>query len=206
MNNLHSTFPLDLLSEGSSLTPFSNSQAADLTKRIVEVFKRKGMDYVVCLGKTLQSPTLLRFEFIPDGSIKMRQLRSCEDDLNEVLKDYGPVRLIAPVPGKGTIAVEVPCPYRQIVRLREILESYEFKELKAHLPIALGVDSENNTVVADLAKMPHLLIAGSPGQGKSVLLNNIILSLISRLSPDDLKLVMIDTKMVEFSSYDKIKT
>lgn len=206
MNNLHLTFPLDLLSKGSPRIPFSNSQAADLMKRIVEVFKRNGMGYCTCICKTLKSPAVLQFEFIPDESAKLRQIRSCEDDLNEALKDYGPVRLIAPVPGKGTIAVEVPCPDRQIVRLIEVLESKQFQEAKAHLPVALGVDSENNAVVADLAKMPHLLIAGSPGQGKSVLLNNIILSLISRLSPDDLKLVMIDTKMVEFSSYDKIKT
>ncbi|MDE6808656.1 MAG: hypothetical protein K2J42_01000 [Muribaculaceae bacterium] len=206
MNNLHLTFPLDLLSKGSPRTPFSNSQAADLVKRIAEVFRRKGVGYCTCICLTLKSPAVLRFEFTPDESAKLRQIRSCEDDLNEALKDYGPVRLIAPVPGKGTIAVEVPRPDRQIVRLREVLESKQFQEAKAHLPVALGVDSENNTVVADLAKMPHLLIAGSPGQGKSVLLNSIILSLISRLSPDDLKLVLIDTKMVEFSSYDKIKT
>lgn len=153
----------------------------------------------------IAGPTVVRFELIPERACKLKHIRTCEDKLNEALSEYGPIRLIAPVPTKGTIAVEVPRLDSQIVCLREVLESNEFQESGAHLPIALGIDYENNIAVADLAKMPHLLIAGATGQGKSVLLNNIILSLLYRLNPADLKLVLIDPKYVEFNHYNRIK-
>lgn len=204
MNRINKSFPLDLLSEGSRQISFDNDTVNNMKQLIINTFAMMGVD--VDAVSFVVSPTVFRFEFVPQKGVKIKRIRSCEKELNESLSYYGPVRLIAPVPGKGTIAVEVPRPDRQIVRLREILESKEFQESEAHLPVALGIDSENNTVVADLEKMPHLLIAGATGQGKSMLINSVILSLLYRLSPADLKLVLIDTKMGEFRPYDNLKT
>ena len=203
MNRINRGFPLDLLSDGSKQTHLEDSVVDNMRQLIINAFAQNGIDIISVSYVT--SPSVVRFEFTPSPGIKMSNIRSCEYDLAEALADYGSVRLIAPVPGKGTIAVEVPRPDRQIVRLKEVLESKEFQDSKAHLPIALGIDSENNTIVADLAKMPHLLIAGAMGQGKRVLLRNIILSLLYKFSPADLKLVLIDTKQLEFSQYNTIK-
>lgn len=203
MNRINHTFPLDLLSEGSKRTFLDRKTVNDMKRLVLNVFKENGIvmsDISYNVG-----PTVVRFELIPERACKLKQIRSCEDKLNEALSEYGPIRLIAPVPGKGTIAVDVPRLDRQVVWLREVLESKEFQKSEAHLPIALGIDYENNIAVADLAKMPHLLIAGATGQGKSVLLNNIILSLLYRLSPANLKLVLIDPKQVEFNRYNRIK-
>lgn len=181
MNAINSTFPLDLLSDGNKRTPISSTVVSKMELLIINAFRDKGITIseVLCVV----GPTVVRFELIPDKGFKLKQIRSCEDKLNEALSDYGPIRLIAPVPGKGTIAVEVPRPDRQMIRFREVIESKEFQESQAYLPVALGIDSENNTLVADLAKMPNLLVSGATGQGKSVLLNNIILSLLYILSP-----------------------
>lgn len=203
MNNNNHSFPLDLLSEGSKQTPFDNDIADDMKQLNINAFTKCGID--VSMFSYIVSPTVVLFELLSKEGVKIKRIRSCEDKLNEALLDYGPVRLIAPVPGKGTIAVEVPRPDRQIVRLREVLESKEFIESKAYLPVVFGIDSENNIVVTDLAETPHLLIAGGVGQGKSNLLNNIILSLIYRFSPADLKLVLIDPKGLEFNQYNTIK-
>lgn len=202
MNATNHSFPLDLLSEGSKITPISSAITSRMKALVASAFSKIGITFseVSCVV----GPTVVRFELIPDRGYKQKQIRSCEDKLNGALSEYGPIRLIAPVPGKGTIAVEVPRPDRQIVRLREVLESKEFQESEAHLPVALGIDSENNIFVADLAKMPHLLVSGATGQGKSVLLNSIILSLLYRLSPADLKLVLINPRQVEFDYYNRI--
>ena len=197
------SFPLDSLSRGSHQTHLGDSVVDNMKQLIINAFAEIGFN--VDVVSHVVSPPVVRFEFIPQKGLKIKLIRSCEDKFNEALKDFGPVRLIAPVPGKGTIAVEVPRPDRQIVRLRDVLELKEFQESKAHLPIALGIDSENNTVVADLAKMPQLLIAGATGQGKTTLLNSIILSLLYKLSPVDLKLVLIDPKLVEFDQFNTIK-
>ena len=203
MNRMNHTFPLDLLSEGSKRTTFDGKAVEDMKQLILNAFKENGI--VMSDISYIAGPTVVRFELIPERACKLKHIRSCEDKLNEALSEYGPIRLIAPVLGKGTIAVEVPRLDRQLVWLRGVIESKEFQESGAHLPIALGIDYENNIAVADLAKMPHLLIADATGQGKSVLLNNIILSLLYRLSPDDLKLVLIDPKHVEFNHYNRIK-
>ena len=203
MNGGIHSFPLDLLSEVRQQTPFDDDVANNMKRLIINAFTQNSID--ISAVSYVVSPTVVRFEFAPSPSVKIKQIRSCEEKLDEALSDYGPVRLIAPVPGKGTIAVEVPHPDRQIVRLREVLESKEFQESDAHLPVVLGIDSENNAIVADLAKMPHLLISGATGQGKTVLQNNIILSLLYKRSPADLKLVLIDTKQLEFSQYNTIK-
>lgn len=194
--------PLDLLAKSPARKIIDISVVEDMRQRIIDGFKKNKVE--VRGLSVIAGPTVVRFELTPNQSYKIKQIRSCENTLNEVLSEYGPIRLIASGPAKGIVAVEVPRPDRQIVRLREVLESDEFQKSKVKLPIALGISSENKPIVADLARMLHLLVAGMTGQGKSVLLNNIILSLLYKKSPEDLKLTLIDTKMVEFSQYDQI--
>ena len=194
--------PLDLLTKSPARKKTDLSVVVDMRQCIIDGFRQHNIE--VGEFSVIVGPTVVRFEFTTNEGCKIKQIRSCENILDKVLSEYGPIRLIAPVPGKGVIAVEVPRPDRQIVRLREVLESDEFQKSKAKLPIALGISSENKPIVEDLARMPHLLIAGLTGQGKSVLLNNIILSLLYKKSPEDLKLTLIDTKMAEFNQYNQI--
>src|SRR5258707_10314770 len=114
------------------------------------------------------------------------------------------IRVVAPIPGKGAVGVEVQNPTQEMVTFRELIESKEFREMRAALPIALGKDLEGRPVVADLAKMPHLLIAGATGSGKSVCVNTLITSLIYRHTPKSLRFLMVDPKMVELSVYNAL--
>lgn len=203
MKEIYHSFPLDLLSEGSMSTPIDYGVVDNMKQLIINVFVENDIDifnisYIV-------GPTVVRFELIPKERVMMHRIRSCEAKLNKSLSDYGLVRLLASVSGKGTIAVEVPRPDPQTVCLRNVLESKEFQESKAHLPIALGIDTENNAVIADLAKMPHLLVAGAAGMGKSSCLNAIITSLIYKKHPSELKFVLVDPKKVGFSLYSKLE-
>lgn len=203
MKGINRSFPLDLLSDGSKQTHLEHIAVENMSQLIINTFAQNSVD--ISAVSYVVSPTVVRFEFTPSQGMKIKQIRSCEEKLDEALSDYVPVWLIAPVPGKGTFVVEVPRSDHQIVRLREVFESKEFQESEAHLPIALGIDSENNTVVADLAKMPHLLISGTTEQGKTVLLNSINLSLLYKLGPVDLKLVLINPKRVKCNKFDAIK-
>ncbi len=149
-------------------------------------------------------PTVTLYEIVPDTGVKIAKIRSLVDDIALSLSATG-VRIIAPIPGKGTVGIEVANKDPQTVSMRSIIKSKKYIESKYRLPIALGSTISNDVFIADLAKMPHLLVAGATGQGKSVGLNAIIASLLYRKSPDELKFVMIDPKMVEFSLYAKIE-
>lgn len=149
-------------------------------------------------------PTVTLYEIVPAIGIKVNTISNLVDDIALRLAAIG-VRIIAPIPGRGTIGIEVANKEPQIVSMRSILNSEKFKNTKYHLPIALGATIENDVYIADLAKMPHLLVAGATGQGKSVGLNAIIASLLYSKTPDEVKFVMIDPKMVEFSLYAKIE-
>lgn len=203
MNRIHRSFPLDLLSNGSKQTHPEDSVVDNMRQLIINAFAQNSIDIISISYVT--SPSVIRFEFTPSPGIKMSNIRSCEDDLAEALADYGSVRLIAPVPGNGTIAVEVPRPNRQIVRLKEVLESKEFQESNFKLPVALGVSSENKPIVNDLFGMEDIFIGGVTGTGKSMLMHNIIASLIYAKRPEQLKFVLIDTKNVEFNAYSKLQ-
>ena len=148
-------------------------------------------------------PVVTTFEFRPLPHIKVSKILSLQDDLAMALKAKS-IRIQAPIPGKDVVGIEIPNDEMEIIYLREILESDIFKNSKAPLTIALGKDIVGEPFVTDLAKLPHLLIAGTTGSGKSVGINAMILSLLYRNSPDELKLVMIDPKMLEFSIYDDI--
>ncbi len=151
------------------------------------------------VGRTT-GPVVTQYEFAPAPGIKVSRVEALDADLALALKAPS-VRIVAPIPGRGAVGVEVPNPEPEVVYLREIVEAVEFREHRGQLPLALGKDLEGRPFVLDLAKMPHLLIAGATGSGKSVCINTIITSLIYRHSPETLRLLMIDPKMVELSMY-----
>lgn len=148
-------------------------------------------------------PTVTLYEIKPEAGMRISKIKNLEDDIALSLAALG-IRIIAPIPGKGTIGIEVPNRQPQIVSMESILNTKKFQETKFDLPIALGKTITNEVYMVDLAKMPHLLVAGATGQGKSVGLNAIITSLLYKKHPAELKLVMIDPKKVEFSMYQPL--
>ncbi len=153
-------------------------------------------------GRTT-GPVVTQFEVEPAPGVKVRQIANLSNDLALAMRAAS-IRIVAPIPGRGAVGVEVPNPTSEIVAFRELLESPEFKSARAALPIALGKDLEGQPVIADLAKMPHLLIAGATGSGKSVCVNTVITSLVYRHTPKTLRFLMIDPKMVELSVYNTL--
>ncbi|MDX1568072.1 MAG: DNA translocase FtsK, partial [Longimicrobiales bacterium] len=150
-------------------------------------------------GRTT-GPVVTQFEVVPAPGIKVNRIANLEADLALAMKAQS-VRIVAPIPGKGAVGVEIPNPDPEVVRVRELLESPAFRKSRARLPIAMGKDLTGDSFVADLSRMPHLLIAGATGSGKSVCLNAIITSLVYRHTPETLRFLMIDPKMVELSAY-----
>ena len=148
-------------------------------------------------------PVITLYQFEPAPGIKVQRIVNLADDLALSLK-VGSVRVYAPVPGKGTVGIEVPNEHREMVRLRDILDSDEFRKSESSLTLAIGKDTFGDPYATDLAKMPHLLIAGSTGSGKSVSVNTILLSFIYRNTPEELRLILIDPKMLELSVYEGI--
>lgn len=158
---------------------------------------------IVSISATV-GPTLTLYEIRPDKGQKVSKIKSLVDDISLSLSAIG-VRIIAPIPGKGTVGIEVANKDPQVVSMRQIIQSRKYQESKYVLPVVMGCTISNDVYIADLAKMPHMLVAGATGQGKSVGLNVIIASLLYRKKPHELKFVMIDPKMVEFSLYAKIE-
>ncbi|AEE49742.1 FtsK/SpoIIIE family DNA translocase [Haliscomenobacter hydrossis] len=148
-------------------------------------------------------PTVTLYEIIPAPGVRISRIKNLEDDIALSLSALG-IRIIAPIPGKGTIGIEVPNKKKQIVSMKEVLMHEKFKKAKMDLPIALGKTISNEVFVADLAKMPHLLVAGATGQGKSVGINTILVSLLYKKHPSQVKLVLIDPKKVELFPYSKL--
>ncbi len=153
--------------------------------------------------KATIGPTVTLYEIVPAPGVRISKIKSLEDDIALSLSAQG-IRIIAPIPGRGTIGIEVANKNRQTVPLKELLRTEKFNDSKLELPIALGKNISNEVIVADLTKMPHLLIAGATGQGKSVGINAILLSLLYRKHPSEVKLVLIDPKKVELPIYAEI--
>ncbi len=170
-------------------------------EEIVKVLKSFGIE--IREIKATVGPTITLYEITPAEGIRITKIRNLEDDIALRLSALG-VRIIAPIPGKGTIGIEVPNKKRHNVSMESILNSKKFQETKFDLPIVLGKTITNEVFMADLTKIPHLLVAGATGQGKSVGLNVIITSLLYKKHPNELKLVLIDPKKVEFSVYTPI--
>jgi len=154
--------------------------------------------------KATVGPTVTLYEIVPEAGIRISKIKNLEDDIALSLSALG-IRIIAPIPGKGTIGIEVPNQNSSIVSMRSVISSTKFQKAEMELPIALGKNISNETFVVDLTKMPHLLMAGATGQGKSVGLNAILTSLIYKKHPAEVKFVLIDPKKVELTIYSKIE-
>ena len=152
------------------------------------------------IGGRTTGPVVTQYEVIPAPGVKVSKIANLDADLALAMKAKS-IRIVAPVPGKGAVGVEIPNPEPEVVRLRDILDSPTYERSRAELPLALGKDLNGKPYVADLRKMPHILIAGATGSGKSICLNTIITSLIYRHTPKTLRLLMVDPKMVELSTY-----
>ena len=196
--------PLDLLDDTieTSETTINTEEmnlSADLLKDALESF---GISIEGAISKQ-PGPVITRYEFKPGSGIKVSQINNLADDLALALRARQ-IRLIAPIPGKAAVGVEIPNRNPQMVRLKEILNSPEFTDSSKKLPLVLGKTTSGKPYVTDLAKLPHLLVAGATGAGKSVCLNTIISSLIYRLHPHQIRFIMIDPKMLELTVYSGI--
>ena len=154
--------------------------------------------------KATIGPTVTLYEIVPDAGIRISKIKNLEDDIALSLAALG-IRIIAPIPGKGTIGIEVPNQKPSIVSMRSVIASTKFQNAEMELPVALGKTISNETFVVDLAKMPHLLMAGATGQGKSVGLNAVLSSLLYKKHPAEVKFVLVDPKKVELNIYSKIE-
>ncbi len=170
--------------------------------KIIRTLKNYGVE--ITSIKATVGPTLTLYEIIPQAGVRISRIRNLEDDIALSLSALG-IRIIAPMPGKGTIGIEVPNKDPQIVSMQSVIASKRFKECDYDLPVALGRTITNEIFMFDLCKMPHLLVAGATGQGKSVGLNAIITSLLYKKHPSEMKMVLIDPKMVEFNIYSTIE-
>jgi S-DNA-T family DNA segregation ATPase FtsK/SpoIIIE len=200
--DVHDLPPTALLTPPPPRDELKNKRALDgLGQALIDkllTFKISGEIVGMTTG-----PVVTQFEVSPAPGVKVARIANLDADLALALRAPS-VRIVAPIPGKGAVGVEVPNPEPEMVFFREVLESPAFRASKAALPLALGKDIAGKPYVADLAKMPHLLIAGATGSGKSVCINTIITSLIYRHSPQSLRLLMVDPKMVELSMYNDL--
>ncbi len=191
-----------LLEDYVSDSEVSSEEIFENKSRIEETLKYFGIP--IQRIKATVGPTVTLYEIVQAQGVKISKIQGLENDIAQSLKALG-IRIIAPIPGKGTIGIEVPNRDKQVVSMYSAVRSVRFQESKAELPVVIGRTIQNENYVFDLAKMPHLLVAGATGQGKSVGLNAIITSLLYRKHPAQLKFVMIDPKMVEFSLYAKLE-
>lgn len=198
-------FPtLDLLKkyEAADNVTINQQELEQNKNRIVETLANYGIG--ISQIKATIGPTVTLYEIVPEAGIRISKIKNLEDDIALSLAALG-IRIIAPIPGRGTIGIEVPNGNPTIVSMRSVIASNKFQQSKMELPIAFGKTIENETLVVDLAKMPHLLMAGATGQGKSVGLNAIIASLLYKKHPTELKFVLVDPKKVELTLYSKIE-
>jgi len=200
----HYKYPtVELLNEVPEMKRQVTNEELEANKdRIVATLSNYGIG--ISQIKATIGPTVTLYEIIPEAGVRISKIKNLEDDIALSLAALG-IRIIAPIPGKGTIGIEVPNKRREIVAMRSVLEDEAFTQNKRDLPIILGKTIANEVYVADLAKMPHLLMAGATGQGKSVGLNTFMLSLIYKKHPSELKFVLIDPKKVEMSLFNHIE-
>lgn len=196
--------PLELLeAHGASGGITINQEELEENKnRIVSTLK----NYKIGIAqiKATIGPTVTLYEIVPEAGIRISKIKNLEDDIALSLAALG-IRIIAPIPGKGTVGIEVPNKNASIVSMRSVIASNKFQKAEMELPIAFGKTISNETFVVDLAKMPHLLMAGATGQGKSVGLNAVITSLLYKKHPAEIKFVLVDPKKVELTLYNKIE-
>ncbi len=182
--------------------PINMDEQSANKNRIIETLEHYGIK--ISSIKATVGPTITLYEIVPEPGVRISKIRNLEDDIALSLAALG-IRIIAPIPGKGTIGIEVPNKDPQMVSMQSIIASRKFQETKFDLPIALGKTITNDIFMVDLCKMPHILVAGATGQGKSVGLNAIITSLLYKKHPSQLKFVLVDPKKVEFNIYSNIE-
>ncbi|MFM6976745.1 MAG: DNA translocase FtsK 4TM domain-containing protein [Sphingobacteriaceae bacterium] len=195
--------PLDLLENHGSNKISVNSEELEANKnKIVETLNHYNIE--IDKIKATIGPTVTLYEIIPAPGVRISKIKNLEDDIALSLAALG-IRIIAPMPGKGTIGIEVPNQNPEMVSMRSVLGTEKFQNTSMELPIALGKTISNEVYIADLAKMPHLLVAGATGQGKSVGINAILASLLYKMHPSQLKFVLVDPKKVELTLFRKIE-
>ena len=194
--------PLDLIEATSQPSnPLDRSILEQTANKIEETLKHFKIEARVV--EVQKGPTITQYEVSLAAGIKVHKIINLSDDLAMALKAPS-IRIVAPIPGKSTVGVEVPNKSRAMVGLRELIESVEFRDEDYNLPLALGKDVAGSPVIGDLGDMPHLLIAGSTGSGKSVCINSIIINLLLTRTPDEVKLILVDPKMVELAQFENI--
>lgn len=191
-----------LVDYGDNEIKINKEELEDNKNRIVQTLQNYNID--IAKIKATVGPTVTLYEIVPAPGVRISKIKNLEDDIALSLAALG-IRIIAPIPGKGTIGIEVPNQSPEIVSMHSILKHEKFVNSKYDLPIGLGKTISNEVYIADLAKMPHLLMAGATGQGKSVGLNAILVSLLYKKHPSQIKFVMVDPKKVELTLYNKIE-
>jgi S-DNA-T family DNA segregation ATPase FtsK/SpoIIIE len=195
--------PMDFLQHADmTLKPTESKEELMANARLMQQTLAQ-FDIEVQLGDITKGPTITRYELHPAPGVKLEKITALNNNLAAVLKAER-INILAPVPGKSSVGVEVPNAVKTKVIMRDLFESDEWRNTKARIPIALGKDVYGHPIIADLAEMPHCLIAGSTGSGKSVCINSIIASLLYRFSPDQMRFVMIDPKVVELQQYNAL--
>ena len=193
--------PIDKLKKGISKTGNSGRELQDTAEQLRQTLQNFGVK--VTITDISQGPSVTRYELQPEQGVKVSKIVGLTDDikLNLAATD---IRIEAPIPGKAAVGIEVPNKENSPVALRDLIESKEFKDFPSNIAFAVGKDIAGKVVVTDIAKMPHMLIAGATGSGKSVCINTLIMSILYKAHPDDVKLIMVDPKVVELSVYNGI--
>jgi len=194
---------LDLLNDPPEIPAEAFHEDLNKNSEILEKTLRNfGIEAIV--GEIHRGPVITRYEVHLAPGIKVQKVNALADDIAMSMKSHGGVRIVAPIPGKSAIGIEIPNATPTLVCLKEILSSKEFNKIKAKIPIGIGKSIDGKVVVSDLAEMPHLMIAGATGSGKSVCINTIIMTLLYKMKPEELKLLLIDPKKVELSEYNRL--
>ncbi len=179
----------------------SDSELISTASKLQETLESFGVR--VKMGDVSCGPSVTRYELVPEQGVKVNSITRLADDIKLSLA-ASDIRIEAPIPGKAAVGIEVPNDTRMMVTLRELLESKEFQSAKSNVTFAVGKDIGGKTIVTDIARMPHLLVAGATGSGKSVCINTLIMSILYKASPSDVKFIMVDPKMVELTAYADI--
>ncbi len=194
--------PVELLDDHTKRVIVTDEELVENKNRIVTTLENFGIR-IDTIEATI-GPTVTLYEIVPAPGVRISKIKNLEDDIALSLSALG-IRIIAPIPGKGTVGIEVPNKDKEVVSMYSVIKSPKFHDSRADLPVALGKTIQNETFVFDLAKMPHLLVAGATGQGKSVGLNAIIASLLYKKHPAELKFILVDPKKVELTLYSKLE-
>ena len=191
----------DLLTRGKVQAGDSRQHLLETAQKLEQIFRDFGVN--VHVNNVSRGPTVTRYELTPEQGVKVSRIVSLTDDIKLNLA-ASEIRIEAPIPGKAAVGIEVPNKESSVVAFRDLVESNEFKKSKAPLSFAVGKDIAGKPVISDIAKMPHLLIAGATGSGKSVCINTLIMSVLMKSTPDEVRMLMIDPKVVELKIYDGI--